>query len=239
MTKREKIAYAKEKFGVYMGFCDSVFGQDKNVFFESTDSFFEFVCFGNNAAIRADKAILDWCIENFADVPSSDIMDGECLSALIIKLREHGKGLSAQELCFLRLEESNDLQRYMGFDFEICGKDMLAELYESGRFTNALLDYEDGVEMLAIAAYKDGEIAALAACVEYYEAFQYIGIDTLDKCRGQGLATHLVKRIALEIESRGQMPLYATWSTNLASVRTALAAGFVPTWVWYSDENVD
>ena len=238
MTRHEKISYAKENFGAYMGFPAGVFEQGKNVFLEGNNCFFEIVHFGENAVIRANIAILDWCVENFSDVPGNEIMDGEHLCALTMKLREHGKELSGQDLCFLHLEDSGNLKEPVGFELEIYENDRLAELYEDNRFPNAL-NYDSREEVLAIVARKNGEIVAMTACDDYYKTFRQIGIDTLAKYRGKGLAAFLVKKIALEIESRGQVPLYATWGANIASVRTALAAGFSPVWVWYYAVDAD
>ena len=247
MTKHEKIAYAKENVAASIGRTADVFERDKNIFIESADgdAFFTLIHFGGSALIITDKAISDWCIEKFSDVPGNKIMKGEHFRALELKLREHGKEIcdDYQDISFMRLEKDTSnlvIKEYPGFQFEIYEKDRLTELeelYREEMFPQAL--DEDRREVLAIAAHIDGGIVAAASCHEgYKEAFWCINVDTLAEYRGRGLATHLVIKIAAEIENRGHVPLYTTWETNTASMRVASAAGFSPVWLWCWAENI-
>jgi GNAT superfamily N-acetyltransferase len=105
-------------------------------------------------------------------------------------------------------------------------------LYADKRFDNAL-NYDAMGEVLALVARMNNDIAAIVAVDDYNYGLWQIGIDTVDLYRGKGLAAYLVKEIALESERRNQVPFYTTWSANIASTRTAIAAGFVPVWIGY------
>jgi len=241
MTKQEKIAYAKKSIAASIGRGVEIFGQDKNVFIESgdDDGFFTLIHFDGNAVIIADKAILGWCIENFADVSGNEIVKGAHYAALTAKLREHGKELrdDYKDISHMRLEDVGNMEtkEYPEFEFEIYEKDRLSELeelYEKEIFSQAL-DKVWRNEVFAIVAHKDGDIvAAVSCCDAYKEAFRQINVDTLAEHRGRGLATHLVMKISQEIESRGHVPLYTTWETNTASMHVAKVTGFSPVWLW-------
>jgi|GEM_PF-496360 len=241
MAKQEKIAYAKKSIAASIGRAVDIFAQDKNVFIESgdDDGFFTLIHFGGNAVIIADKAILGWCIENFADVSGNEIVKGAHYATLTAKLREHGKELrdDYKDISHMRLEDVGnvELKEHLEFEFEIYEKDRLSELeelYEKEIFSQAL-DKVWRNEVFAIVARKDGDIVAAASCCEGYKgAFWCINVDTLAEYRGKGLATHLVMKIAQEIESRGHVPLYTTWETNTASMYVASATSFSPVWLW-------
>ena len=58
-----------------------------------------------------------------------------------------------------------------------------------------------------------------------------IGIDVAAPYRGRGIAPALVVALARAAFDAGFTIFYGVAPANLASVRTALAAGFVPTWL--------
>ena len=247
MTKYEKIAYAKRTVAASAGLSADIFEQDKNVFIESgdEDSFFTLIHFGGNAVIVADRAILSWCIENYADVKGTEIMKGEHYVALNAKLREYGKVVldDYKDISFMRLENAGglNLSAPAGFEIEIYEKDRLTELeelYEKELFPQAL--DEDREEVLAIVALRHGNVVSVASCSEDYKgAFWCIDVDTLAEYRGKGLAAYLVAKIAAEIESRGHVPVYTTWETNAASMHVAAATGFAPVWLWCWVDDIE
>ena len=239
MTKHDKIKYAQSYVSKALSCPDDSFSRKENIIFETNNdsSFFKVITFGNNAVIAADKAIFTWCVENFSKMSFSAIMDGENLYAIENKVREYGKKLGGEHLRFLRLNEDVNIPKPQGFKYELCEKERIAELYQDKRFDSAL-NYGEKGEVLAIVAKKDNEIAAIVAVDDYHDGFWQIGIDTVDIYRGKGLAAYLVNEMALECERRGKVPFYTTWSANIASIRTALAAGFQPVWLEYFAEEI-
>ena len=220
---------------------EDFFVKSENIILETDKAFFEIITFGGNAVIRAGKDIFGWCADNFAKTPADEILDSDNFYLIDKKLREHGKKLSQEHTRFLHLEPERRpaKPRNLDFAFEWFEKDDMAALYPDDRFGNAL-NYHLKYEKLALVATKGSEIAAIAAAGEYDYGvgFWEIGIDTIDGYRGAGLAAYLVKEVALELEKRNQLPYYTTWIANLASVRTAISAGFVPVCVEYWAEDI-
>ena len=237
MTKQEKIKHTQACIAKAWACTEDSFTKDKNIIFETDKQFFEIATFGYNAVIRADKSVVDWCFNNFSNVPAEEIMDGENLFHIEAKMREHGKKLGGEHLNFLHLHPEAVIPTPAGFTFELYEKDRICELYSDNRFENALGD--DAINTaLAIVAKKENEIAAIVAVDSHHRGLWQMGIDTLAAHRGQGLAAYLVKEMALESERRNQVPFYATWSANIASMRVALGAGFRPVWTRYFSENI-
>jgi GNAT superfamily N-acetyltransferase len=89
------------------------------------------------------------------------------------------------------------------------------------RFGAALLD-------------SDGQPAAIAGVFETYGMHE-IGVDVAREHRGRGFGALVVRAAAAEILDRGAVPLYGCAANNIRSQRTALAAGFLPS---FSDTAV-
>ena len=237
MTKQYKIKYAQCCVAKDWLCAEDSFAKSENVIFETDKSFFEIATFGCNAVIRADKSIINWCIKNFADVPANEILDGENLYTIESKMREHGKKLGGEHTRFLHLIPENKTEKPQGFSFEWLERNGIQILYSDKRFDSAL-NYQNKGEVLALVAKKDDEIVSIVAVDDYSPGFWQIGVDTIKTYKGKGLAAYLVKEMALESEKRNQTPFYTTWMPNIASVRTAISAGFIPVWMGYCAENI-
>ena len=236
MTKQEKIKYAQKCISATWSCPESSFTRSENVIFETDQTFFEIITFGYNAVIRADKKIFNWCINSFLNTPFAEIMDGENLYLIESKMREHGKKLGGEHINFMHLHPEITVQKPGGFTFEMYEKDRVIELYSDKRFENALGCDAKGTE-LAIVARKENDLAAIAAVDSHHHGLRQLGIDTVKAYRGKGLAVFLVKELTIECEKRNQVPFYATWSANIASLRVALGAGFSPVWTTYFAEG--
>lgn len=84
--------------------------------------------------------------------------------------------------------------------------------------------------VLAAVAYRDGDIAGIAGVSRDSDFMWQIGIDVLPAHRGKGLAPAMTYAAARAVFDAGALPYYATSSSNIPSMRTALAVGFRPTW---------
>ncbi len=106
----------------------------------------------------------------------------------------------------------------------------LAGLY-TPQWSNALCAARPQLDVLAVGAYEGDTLIGLAGCSADCDAMWQIGVDVLAAHRRRGIAAALVNALARQILAKGIVPFYcAAWS-NLASVRSAIAAGFAPAWV--------
>ncbi len=235
MDKASKINIVQERLAAIGEYNSKVFKDDKNVFIKSTSAFFEMITFGKNAVIRADISIYDWCVKHFSATPTCEIMDGENLFLIEKKLREFGKKLAGEHVRYLYLDNNKSVNQPSGFKYQLFDKNNMNILYKEKGFNNAL-NYKNDV--IAFGAYHKDQLVALAGADDSLLNLWQIGIDTLPAFRNNGLAAYLVKTLADEIEKRGALPYYTTWSPNIASTTVALKTGFFPTWVGYYAEDI-
>jgi len=235
MNKQEKVQLVKAKLSELWECYASFFDSEDNAFIETERKFFEMVTFGHNIVIRADKRMLDWCKDNFTSTLARDVMDSDNFYLINEKLRSFGKKLGEENTRYLHLFPERIVEKPQGFDYKMFDRETVNELYEYKEFNNALNFKSD---VLAIAAYCDNKVIALAGADDYLGDLWQIGIDTVHKFRSKGLGMYLVKELALEIENHSKLAYYTTWSANIASTRLAIGAGFRPVWVQYSSEDL-
>ena len=234
MDKKGKIKLVQERLAANGKYDSNVFNADKNIIIKSLDSFFEIITFGKNAVIKADLSIYDWCVEHFSTIPARDILDGDNLYIIETKLREYGKKLAGEHIRYLYLDKNKTVQQPSGFEYKMFDRSNMDVLYKNKGFDNAL-NYKNDV--IAIGAYHENQLVALAGADDSLSNLWQIGIDTLSSYRKKGLAVYLVKALADEIERQGALPYYTTWSANIASSTVALKVGFYPVWVEFFAED--
>ena len=83
---------------------------------------------------------------------------------------------------------------------------------------------------LAVAS-QGATVIGVAAMSEDSSLLWQIGIDVSEEFRGQGVGAALTSLLAREALRAGRVPFYAVAPSNIASVTTALAAGFRLGWV--------
>ncbi len=98
------------------------------------------------------------------------------------------------------------------------------------QWSNALCEKRRELDMLAVGAYDEGRLIALAGCSADAAEMWQIGIDVLPAYRRQGVAKALTSRLAAECLARDKVPFYCCAWSNIASARNALASGFSPAW---------
>jgi len=235
MTKNEKISFAKQNLANILKCDNNVWDANENVFIESQDIFFRVTTFGKNTIMFADKQLIPWLSETFKSTPTQEILDTDNRYLINEKLRSVGKKLSGECMWYLHLLPEKMVEKPTGFTYRIFDQDAINDLHTVMKNQDAykVLTHaieEDSEYTLAIAAYDNDLLVAVAACEAYRELWD-IGVDTLPEYRGRGLAAYLVKELAIETEKRGKVASYNTWSGNIASTKVALNTGFYPVWL--------
>ncbi|MDR3086208.1 MAG: hypothetical protein LBU47_07845 [Christensenellaceae bacterium] len=230
MNASELIHYAKEKYAAHFGIDASLLSREEHVFIKSERYFFEMMGFGGGVVLLADPLLCAWCAELFEGKDSKTMMDGANLYIIERKMRQFGKMLNGEQVCYLRLNPSARVEKPAGFSFELFEKRDMERLFSLHPGFEHALNYKED-DVIALAAYDGAQIAALAGADDRVEGLWQIGVDTMPAYRHLGLAAYLTAGLTQQIEQKGQQAFYTTWSANLASTRTALKAGFLPVWV--------
>ena len=139
-----------------------------------------------------------------------------------------------QKICFMAEYFLPDLDALRPLDcpyeLRVLGQEDFSELYLP-EWSNALCEARRELDVLGVGAYDNGRLVGLAACSADCDTMWQIGIDVLPEYRGQGIASALTSRLAIEIIERGKVPFYCAAWCNVRSVRNAIKSGFRPAWV--------
>lgn len=188
-------------------------------------------CFGKGT-VAAVNAELEPSIRCYlADMEGFRCFDMP-LDALAARLKTFGGYISEIEEFYL-LETPAIQPVKVDFDMEILEGAEIKKLYSDERFHMALgySQMDQRRDVLAVAAYKGGEILGVAGASNDTDDIWQIGIDVVPGGREQHVATGIVKSISNEILKRKKIPYYGTAWSNIASKRVAINAGYKPVWV--------
>lgn len=84
---------------------------------------------------------------------------------------------------------------------------------------------------VACSAKKEGEMLGVASVTADSDFMWQIGIDVAAGHQGRGIGAAMASLAALETLSQGRVPYWGATNSNIPSIRTALTAGLVPTYV--------
>lgn len=121
-----------------------------------------------------------------------------------------------------------------GYTIRVVSREESDGIGDRARFPNALYlepSKTARATMLAAVAERDGETVGVCGASSDSKTLWQLGIDVLEGHRGRGIAPAMASAAALAAMEHGRVPYYCTTSANIASMRTALAAGFRPAWV--------
>ncbi|MCL2574627.1 MAG: hypothetical protein FWE34_08775 [Defluviitaleaceae bacterium] len=233
MSKNDKISFAKRNMAGLLGLPHDIFDQEQNVFVANDSMKFWITTFGANAVVVGKVSIIDYCKNQFKNLPPEEIIDSQNLFQLDIRLRDIGYQLHSLDTRYMHLYPEVSVPKPQGFRYELLKGGEVNNFYQNypldtifkGHFSN------DCVKPLAFAAFDGEKLVSLAYAENDRDLWSISRIDTLRGYGGLGLGRYLVKELALHLEKYNKVVYYTTWPSNLPSVRLALGAGFVPVWM--------
>lgn len=195
----------------------------------------EIVSYGKNAVAAAASEELRETVQGMLDTahpawvcfqPSFTQKLAQILEQLPIRT------YLALDTCFLPSEKI----RYVPdgnfpAEFRLLEPSDFAGFYQP-EWSNALSLQNPSADVLCAGAFvPGGRLGGLAGCSRECSSMWQIGVDVLEKYRGRGIASRLVRFLAGAVMEREITPYYTAASANIWSLRTAAAAGFSPAWV--------
>ena len=198
--------------------------------YEGTDPFFRAIFGLGRVWMMADSRIYDWCVKSYLSDKGRPEWFGQFadLRELDDQLRRYGRQIMDSRLHFLPAaggKRTGLLPKLRWYE-----ENELWGIRDPWPFRHALCSSEQMPGKLAVAAVVDTETAAMAGAAADCPGMWQIDVDVRSKWEGKGLGAALVHLLAEEILRRGKIPFYATASSHIRSVNTALAAGFLPAW---------
>ena len=142
-------------------------------------------------------------------------------------------------ICFLP-DKLKTLSKPDGVEFDLLERNDILKLYDNSLKDDSLksnfpyaLSFDENhlrPDMLASTAKVNGKIVGIAGTSKDSEKLWQIGINVLFEYRELGIAAVLTNMLAIKVLEYGKTPYYATASSNIASQRVAINAGFKPAW---------
>lgn len=210
-----------------------------------SDGFFNaIVCLGQ-LFLTVDKQIYPWAVETFGDASPEWFCQYENLRRIDEKLREYGRKIGDTHLYYLpsrglcREAAAGSMAGRIGaYDVEWYHQEELLGFKDKNRFNRAICFSPTQPDALAVALlreqkqgekeYDQAKLAGMAGVSMDGKYLWQVGIDVDADCRGQGLATALVKELVAELYRQGVTVFYGTSESHSISQNVAYRAGFVP-----------
>ncbi len=189
---------------------------------------------GSAVVLCCDAPRVDWARRNLLEVERDDLFSPESLARIEEFVKPDGQYLVGPVLRFACAADGLAALAPApgGLEYEIYVEDRIPELHRHRGFDYALgygnTERPDRVACVA----RDGEtIAGVAGASADSDTLYQIGVQVEPRYRNRGAASRMVWEVASRLLARGVVPYYSTYTTNLASIRTALRIGFFLSWV--------
>jgi hypothetical protein len=201
--------------------------------YETTDPAFHAVTTGEGSVACASVSWLDAARDAYEGADRDGLFDQARLSAINALASRNNAMLLGPFPRFVGIPDAvKSRPPPTGYRSEICDPSIANDLdtehwsHAIGRRTGELRP------LTAIALTWQGDrVAGVATLTMDSEQLWQIGIDVDARDRGLGLGAMMTAALGLEALSNDAVPYYGTTASNVASMRTALSAGFRPAWV--------
>ncbi len=213
--------------------------------YAGSDGFFNaIICLGQ-LFLTVDEQIYNWAVETFADASPEWFCSYDNLRKIDEKLRCYGRKIGDTHLYFLpskglckEAAAGSRCDKVGAYDTRWYHQQELLAFRENNRFNRAICFSPTQPDALAVALlresaeegreYTQDEMAGMAGVSMDGKYLWQVGIDVDIECRGQGLATALVKELVSELYRQGVTVFYGTSESHNISQSVAYRAGFVP-----------
>ncbi|HNT78667.1 MAG TPA: GNAT family N-acetyltransferase [Anaerolineae bacterium] len=218
------------------------FSKSENLVLQASPDkpFFRMISFGNGTVVSTHDELYQWCHTWFGQVEGIFCFDAPKLVEI---------GLAMQKFSFVPGEifdwylplKFADVPMTMPAHQEITylENEQVNELYQHKGFDNALTYHDPSFTKMAMAAYHNTSLCAIAGVSSNYQDLWCLGVDVIPEYRKQGIATYLVHSLTKRVLEQGIIPMYPTWYSNIGSRHTALNAGYRPIWVEIGSDPVN
>jgi GNAT superfamily N-acetyltransferase len=201
--------------------------------FPHPEKFLAVMTMGRGVVVQCTPGRLRWARKNLGGIAREDLFAAPAITLMGKYVARDSQLMTGPDLKYICVPEGF-LPSTPNADTEIVMIDEndIPALYENNRFPNALGKYNNPLRprMVAAVARLRGEVAGMAAAAADCDVMWQIGVDTLPAYRNRGIGKAMVSAVTEVIFQKGILPYYSTAISNIASISTALALGYRPTW---------
>jgi GNAT superfamily N-acetyltransferase len=193
--------------------------------------------YGNNIVASVSEELIETVSEYIEKYPVEHCFETPNLHILIEKLKPY-----KLNVCFMAEYFLPDMDSIKPlcckYETKVMEPHHFADYYLP-EWSNALCEKRKQLDILAVGAFNNGKLIGLAGCSADCDTMWQIGIDVLPEYRGQGIASSLTSKLAIEVINRNIVPFYCCAWSNIKSVRNAIKSGFRPAWVQVTAKSTD
>jgi len=198
------------------------------------------VTMGKGVVVSCSADRMQWVVENLSHLTREEIFSPANIARMGEYVALDGQVMRSPELKYICTQDRfQPCLPPADIDVVMVEKDGMQELYETGRFPNAMgyrLDPARPRMTASVARYGEQTVGVAGAAADHDEMWQ-VGIDVLPDYRRRGIGKALVSRLTESLFTKEKLPYYLTSVSNILSRRLAVALGYWPAWVdFYSGE---
>ena len=209
------------------------FSESENLILVDEQTAFKMITFGKNVVILTNKDLYEGIERLLGNTDGVFCFDAPQLCAVNEVLHEFNFGLGDIYDFFIpsRVDKTT-LEINKNLEVKKVNKSEYTLIDNIEQFDNAVCTGDSfKINELAYVAMDRGKVAAVAGASSNTEKLWWVGVDTVEKYRGKGLASYLVNLVARDTLELKKIPVYPTWFSNIGSRTTAINAGFKPGFV--------
>lgn len=193
------------------------------------------VSLGTGGVVCVDKPHIAWAEDVFGGASRDEIFMPDRIGKMAELIKPEGLTLYGPFPRFAVSHASlEQVDPPEGFSVRVVDQAGADSIESREHWANAIyLDPSQTARPTMVAAIAEygGEVVGVCGASADSPTMWQLGIDVLPEHQGRGIAPALVCATALAALDEGKLPYYGTSSSNVPSMRTALAVGFKPTWV--------
>ena len=201
--------------------------------FPISDPSLSIVTMGTGGVVAASSEWLPWTRELFDGAHRDSLFDVERLGEVARRVEPSGARLWGPLPKFVGTQtDIAEVAPPEGYEVALTGPEGVEGL-DPAPWPHALPSRPLSHHVIEAAALArlGNELVGVATAMAHNDMLWSIGIQIAPEHRGHGIGVALTARLGAAILDRGRVPYYGTSSSNVPSMRTALAAGFRPAWV--------
>jgi len=188
---------------------------------------------GRGVVISCSADRLAWAEENLSRRTRDDLFAITTLAQIANLVAPDQQRLAGPHMCSICGSDTfRPAEVPAGITLETFGHQQMAEVYCYEGFHHALSYRTDNpsADMIAVAAWRNGQVIGMAGVSADSDYLWQIGIDVVSEFRGIGLGKALVSQATEATFEQGKMPYYVHNISNVRSGNTARSLGFQ--WAW-------
>lgn len=194
---------------------------------------FSIMTMGKSVIVTAGEAHYQWIKNNLNEISREEFLSPRVIALLAEYAEDNDFDImrpSQRFICSLESFKPKNINSQ--YNYRYYNENDIEQLFNYKGFHNAL-EYSttsSRPDILAVAAFQNGQVIGIAGASKDCEKMYQIGIDVVVAHRNRGVGSSLVSQLTQIILNKGKIPYYTASVTNLGSINLCLSLGYKLLW---------